>query len=240
MKNQLIVTASVLFISLGAAAGTLKGTVTDEKDAPMAGVEVSVWGKENIKSKTDNRGQFKLTSDELVPGNRYAVKAEKEGFMMAQTSFGTEMYEDEEDMEPIEIVMRKEEIEPEGETFKYKDPALAGSGMNDIPVADESDDSDSSDEAEESEAEEAKPAETKPAETKPAETKPAETKPAETKPAETRPAETKPAETKPAETKPAETKPAETKPAETKPVETKPAETKPAETKPAEEKPAEK
>jgi hypothetical protein len=235
MKKQLIVTTAVLFISLGVSAGTLKGTVTDEKDAPMAGVEVSVWGKENVKGKTDARGQFKLTSDELVPGNRYAVKAELEGYMMAQTSFGTEMYEDEEDMEPLEIVMRKEEIEPETETVENKDPSLAGRG--DVTVTeDEGDDS-----SDEEEAEEAKPAaETKPAETKPAETKPAETKPAETKPAETKPAETKPAETKPAETKPAETKPAETKPAETKPAETKPAETKPAEAKAEETKPAEK
>ena len=92
MKTELTVATILFFTAFGAYAGTLKGTVTDENDAPMAGVEVSVWGKDNIKGKTDARGQFKLTSDDLVAGNRYAVKAEKQGYIMSQASFGTEMY----------------------------------------------------------------------------------------------------------------------------------------------------
>ena len=47
MKTELTVAAVLLMISFGAFAGTLKGTVTDENDSPMAGVDVSVWGKES-------------------------------------------------------------------------------------------------------------------------------------------------------------------------------------------------
>ena len=192
MKTELIVAAVLLMISFGAFAGTLKGTVTDENDSPMAGVDVSVWGKESIKSKTDARGQFKITSDELVPGNRYSVKAEKDGFIMTQASFGTEMYEDEEDMEPLEITMKKEDPEPETPATEVKDPALKG-GTVTAPSSES-----------ESEEEAIKEEETKPAEKE--EAKPAEKE--EAKPAE-KPAEK--AEAKPAEKE--EAKPAE-KPAE--------------------------
>lgn len=192
MKTGFTVAAVLLLTSFGVFAGTLKGTVTDENDSPMAGVDVSVWGKESIKSKTDSRGQFKITSDDLVPGNRYSVKAEKDGYIMSQASFGTEMYEDEEDMEPLEITMKKEEPEPEAPATEAKDPALANAA-NEAPAEVE----------EEKEKEEEKPAEK--AEAKPAEksAEKEEAKPAE-KPAEK--AETKPAEKE--EAKPAE-KPAE-------------------------------
>jgi len=192
MKTELTVAAVLLMISFGAFAGTLKGTVTDENDSPMAGVDVSVWGKESIKSKTDARGQFKITSDDLVPGNRYSVKAEKDGYIMSQASFGTEMYEDEEDMEPLEITMKKEEPEPEAPATEVKDPALKG-GTVTAPSSES-----------ESEEEAVKEEETKPAEKE--EAKPAEKE--EAKPAE-KPAEK--AEAKPAEKE--EAKPAE-KPAE--------------------------
>ncbi|MBQ7556033.1 carboxypeptidase regulatory-like domain-containing protein [bacterium] len=192
MKTRFTVAAVLFLISFGAFAGTLKGTVTDENDSPMAGVDVSVWGKESIKSKTDSRGQFKITSDDLVPGNRYSVKAEKDGYIMSQASFGTEMYEDEEDMEPLEITMKKEDPEPETPATEAKDPALKG-GTVTAPSSES-----------ESEEEAVKEEETKPAEkteAKPAEKE--EAKPAE-KPAEK--TEAKPAEKE--EAKPAE-KPAE-------------------------------
>ena len=188
MKTSFTVAAVLFLVSFGAFAGTLKGTVTDENDSPMAGVDVSVWGKESIKSKTDSRGQFKITSDDLVPGNRYSVKAEKDGYIMSQASFGTEMYEDEEDMEPLEITMKKEDPDPEAPATEAKDPALANAA-NEAPAEVE----------EEKEKEEEKPAEK--AEAKPAEKE--EAKPAE-KPAEK--TEAKPAEKE--EAKPAE-KPAE-------------------------------
>lgn len=190
MKKEISIAAFLILVSLGAAAGTLKGTVTDENDAPMAGVEVSVWGKESIKGKTDARGQFKLTSDDLVAGNRYAVKAEKQGYIMSQTSFGTEMYEDEEDMEPIEISMKKEDPEPEAPATEVKDPAIAAGANTPPPKAEEAEEGTS-------EEPEAKPAE-KPAEKK-EEAKPAEKE--EAKPAEKE--EAKPAEKK-EEAKPAE------------------------------------
>ena len=182
MKKEISIAAFLFLVSLGAAAGTLKGTVTDENDAPMAGVDVSVWGKESIKGKTDARGQFKLTSDDLVAGNRYAVKAEKQGYIMSQTSFGTEMYEDEEDMEPIEISMKKEDPEPEAPATEVKDPAIAAGANTPPPKAEEAEEGTS-------EEPEAKPAE-KPAEKK-EEAKPAEKE--ETKPAEKK-EEAKPAE----------------------------------------------
>ena len=190
MKTELTVAAVLLMISFGAFAGTLKGTVTDENDSPMAGVDVSVWGKESIKSKTDARGQFKITSDDLVPGNRYSVKAEKDGFIMTQASFGTEMYEDEEDMEPLEITMKKEEPEPETPATEVKDPALKG-GTVTAPSSESEEEAVKEEETKPAEKEEAKPAEKE--EAKPAE-KPAEK--AEAKPAEKE--EAKPAE-KPAE-----------------------------------------
>lgn len=194
MKTELTVAAVLLMISFGAFAGTLKGTVTDENDSPMAGVDVSVWGKESIKSKTDARGQFKITSDDLVPGNRYSVKAEKDGYIMSQASFGTEMYEDEEDMEPLEITMKKEEPEPEAPATEVKDPALKG-GTVTAPSSESEEEAVKEEETKPAEKEEAKPAE-KPAEKE--EAKPAE-KPAEK--AEAKPAEKE--EAKPAE-KPAE------------------------------------
>jgi hypothetical protein len=194
MKTELTVAAVLLMISFGAFAGTLKGTVTDENDSPMAGVDVSVWGKESIKSKTDARGQFKITSDDLVPGNRYSVKAEKDGFIMTQASFGTEMYEDEEDMEPLEITMKKEDPEPETPATEVKDPALKG-GTVTAPSSESEEEAVKEEETKPAEKEEAKPAE-KPAEKE--EAKPAE-KPAEK--AEAKPAEKE--EAKPAE-KPAE------------------------------------
>lgn len=194
MKTELTVAAVLLMISFGAFAGTLKGTVTDENDSPMAGVDVSVWGKESIKSKTDARGQFKITSDDLVPGNRYSVKAEKDGYIMSQASFGTEMYEDEEDMEPLEITMKKEEPEPEAPATEVKDPALKGGAVT-APSSEFEEEAVKEEETKPAEKEEAKPAE-KPAEKE--EAKPAE-KPAEK--AEAKPAEKE--EAKPAE-KPAE------------------------------------
>lgn len=190
MKTELTVAAVLLMISFGAFAGTLKGTVTDENDSPMAGVDVSVWGKESIKSKTDARGQFKITSDDLVPGNRYSVKAEKDGYIMSQASFGTEMYEDEEDMEPLEITMKKEEPEPEAPATEVKDPALKGGAVT-APSSESEEEAVKEEETKPAEKEEAKPAEKE--EAKPAE-KPAEK--AEAKPAEKE--EAKPAE-KPAE-----------------------------------------
>ena len=191
MKTELTVAAVLLMISFGAFAGTLKGTVTDENDSPMAGVDVSVWGKESIKGKTDSRGQFKITSDDLVPGNRYSVKAEKDGYIMSQASFGTEMYEDEEDMEPLEITMKKEEPEPEAPATEVKDPALKGGTVTAPSSESESEEAVKEEETKPAEKEEAKPAEKE--EAKPAE-KPAEK--AEAKPAEKE--EAKPAE-KPAE-----------------------------------------
>ena len=208
MKTKIFAAALALLLTTGALAGTLKGIVTDESDHPMQGVTVSVWGKENIKGVTDARGNFKLTSDELLAGNRYAVKATKEGYIMAQNSFGTEMYEDEEDMEPLEISMKKEDVIPET-------PAVEHTASGPIKAPEKGEVEKESETVEDEDTEEAKPAETKPAEAaKPAETKPAE----EAKPAETKPAETKPVEAaRTAETKPAEeAKPAETKPAETK------------------------
>ena len=191
MKTSFTVAIVLSLLSFGAFAGTMKGTVTDENGTPMAGVDVSVWGKESIKSKTDARGQFKITSDDLVPGNRYSVKAEKDGFIMTQASFGTEMYEDEEDMEPLEITMKKEDPEPETPATEVKDPALKGGTVTAPSSESEEEEAVKEEETKPAEKEEAKPAEKE--EAKPAE-KPAEK--AEAKPAEKE--EAKPAE-KPAE-----------------------------------------
>ena len=126
-----------------------------------------------------------------MPGNRYSVKAEKDGFIMTQASFGTEMYEDEEDMEPLEITMKKEDPEPETPATEVKDPALKGGTVTAPSSESEEEEAVKEEETKPAEKEEAKPAEKE--EAKPAE-KPAEK--AEAKPAEKE--EAKPAE-KPAE-----------------------------------------
>jgi len=112
MKKFISIILTVVFLaSQFAAAGIMFGSVTDEEGNPVKDAEVKIWGKE-ISTKTDAKGKFRIKSDKLIVGNRYSVKVKMEGFNSGQT-FSTEIFEDEEDMEPMEVELYKEEALPE-------------------------------------------------------------------------------------------------------------------------------
>ncbi|MCX7846880.1 MAG: carboxypeptidase-like regulatory domain-containing protein [bacterium] len=94
--------------------GVLFGTVKDENGKPVAGATVRVYGKE-ISATTDSQGRFRIESKELLDGNMYSVTVSAEGYDDAQT-IGTEMFDDPEEMEPLEITLYKTEPLPEPTT----------------------------------------------------------------------------------------------------------------------------
>jgi len=128
MKKTII---AVLIIFTGSSiatfAGTVFGSVKDEKGKPVIGAEVKIYGK-NIKTKSDKKGKFKIESEELADGNRYSVKVNAKGYNTGQT-LSTEVFDDPEEMEALEVVMYKEEPMPEpvaaptGMVQKIKKPA---------------------------------------------------------------------------------------------------------------------
>lgn len=99
--------AAVLGVSL-VPAGVLTGTVKGDGGAALSGAKVAVFGKE-LSATTDAGGKFRITSDELLDGNKYSVTVTADGYDVAQT-ISVEMYEDPADMEPIEIEMLKTEV----------------------------------------------------------------------------------------------------------------------------------
>ena len=130
-----LITAVTLVAVHCALAGVLIGTVKDEEGKPMANINVSVWGKD-IKGKTDSKGDFRIQSEELLVGNRYAIKVEAEGYDSAQT-FSTEIFADESDMEPLDLTVYKEQ-EIELDIPTNFPPGMMGytfGATNRIPVA---------------------------------------------------------------------------------------------------------
>lgn len=111
--KKFIIALSIIFAtaSLSSLAGTVFGTVKDEKGKPVKGAEVKIYGKD-IKTKTDEKGKFKIESDKLIDGNRYSVKVEAEGYDSGQT-LSTEIFDDPEEMEALDVVMYKAEPLPE-------------------------------------------------------------------------------------------------------------------------------
>ncbi len=102
--------SSSLAAVLGASVvlgGALFGTVKGDSGAALSGAKVAVFGKE-LSATTDAGGKFRITSDELLDGNKYSVTVTADGYDVAQT-FSVEMYSDPADMEPIEIEMYKTE-----------------------------------------------------------------------------------------------------------------------------------
>lgn len=116
MKHLCILSGLVLATALCPAlrAGVLFGTVKDEEGKPIAGAEVRVYGKD-ISTKTDAQGKFRIESKELLDGNMYSVTVSAEGYDDSQT-FGTEMFDDPQEMEPLEIELYKTEPLPESST----------------------------------------------------------------------------------------------------------------------------
>lgn len=99
-----------LALILGAGVvlgGALFGTVKDENGAAVEGAAVAVFGKE-LTTTTDKDGKFRITSEELVDGNKYSVTVTADGYDVAQT-VSVEMYEDPAEMEPVEVAMYKTE-----------------------------------------------------------------------------------------------------------------------------------
>jgi len=85
MKNLIFTLALVFALaSLHSFAGSIFGSVKDENGNPVAGAEVKVYGKD-IKTKTNEKGLFKIENELLVDGNRYSVRVEADGFDSGQT-----------------------------------------------------------------------------------------------------------------------------------------------------------
>lgn len=99
--------AAVLGASM-VPGGVLMGTVKGDGGAALSGAKVAVFGK-TLSATTDAGGKFRITSDELLDGNKYSVTVTADGYDVAQT-ISVEMYEDPADMEPIEIEMLKTEV----------------------------------------------------------------------------------------------------------------------------------
>ncbi len=168
MKKTALTLLIIFIISSASSfAGTVYGTVKDEDGKAVTGAEVKIYGKD-IKTKSDEKGNFKIISDDLLDGNRYSVKVNAEGYDTGQT-LSTEVFDDPEEMESLDVVMYKEEPMP--------DPVPAPTGMVQgfanqpyeiINVTEEIE--------EEMLIPEEKPEETKP-EAKPEEAKPEEAKP---------------------------------------------------------------
>jgi len=111
--KKTIIALSIIFTatSISTFAGTVFGTVKDEKGKPIAGAEVKIYGKD-IKTKSDEKGNFKIENEGLMDGNRYSVKVNAKGYDTGQT-LSTEVFDDPEEMEALEVVMYKEEPMPE-------------------------------------------------------------------------------------------------------------------------------
>lgn len=114
VRHLPVMCVSLLFLASSARGGVLFGTVRDEHGNPVAGATVRVYGKE-LSTKTDSQGRFRIESKELLDGNMYSVTVSAEGFDDGQT-IGTEMFDDPEEMEPLEIVLYKTEPLPEPST----------------------------------------------------------------------------------------------------------------------------
>ena len=112
MKTTTITLSIIFMISTATSfAGTVFGSVKDEDGKPVADAEVKIYGKD-IKTKSDEKGNFKIVSDGLADGNRYSVKVNAKGYDTGQT-LSTEVFDDPEEMEALDVVMYKETPMPE-------------------------------------------------------------------------------------------------------------------------------
>jgi len=115
MTMRIVVTATLIMALAGTlSAGVMFGVVVDEEGNAVNGAKVAVWGKEGLEATTDAEGKFRITSDELVDGNRYSVTVNAEGFDQGQT-MSVEIFADVDEMEPMEIELYKAQPLPEPE-----------------------------------------------------------------------------------------------------------------------------
>jgi len=188
MKNISLILSIIIVISSAMSfAGTIFGTVKDEDGKPVVGAEVKIYGKD-IKAKSDEKGNFKIVNEGLVDGNRYSVKVNAKGYDTGQT-LSTEVFDDPEEMESLDVVMYKEEPIPESVPAPTGVvQAIANQAYGIINVHEEVE--------EEMLIPEEKPEEAIPEATKPEETTPEVTKPEEATPEVTKPEEATPEEAK--------------------------------------------
>ncbi len=123
MKLQMILTVvCVLSIAVNSFGCVLFGSVKDENGKPIDGAKVKVYGK-TCYGFTNSKGEFRIDNDELIDGGRYSVTVTAKGYDSGQT-LATEVFEDPEEAEALEVTMYKEEPIPE--------PTAASTNVSDM------------------------------------------------------------------------------------------------------------
>jgi len=105
----------------------LFGTVKDENGKPINGAKVKVYGK-TCYGFSNTKGEFKINNDELIDGGRYSVTVTAKGYDSGQT-LATEVFEDPEEGEPLEVTMYKEEPEPKVTVAPTNVPSMYGNTL---------------------------------------------------------------------------------------------------------------
>jgi|GEM_PF-1498921 len=127
MKLQMILTVvCILSIAVNSFGCVLFGTVKDENGKPIDAAKVKVYGK-TCYGFTNSKGEFKIDDDQLIDGGRYSVTVTAKGYDSSQT-LATEVFEDPEEAEPLEVVMYKEEPAPEPVPAPTNAPPVYGYG----------------------------------------------------------------------------------------------------------------
>ena len=126
MHLRLIATIATAVIAGATLAGTLFGTVKDDKDKPVANAEVKVYGKDDLKTKSDANGKFKIESKDLLDGNKYSVTVTADGYDSSPQT-AVEMFDNPKDMDPIEVKLYKPEPVPASWTNEMSNPFARGS-----------------------------------------------------------------------------------------------------------------
>jgi len=115
----------VLAIAGNSFGCVLFGTVKDENGKPIDAAKVNVYGK-TCYGFSNSKGEFKIDSDELIDGGRYSVTVTAKGYDSGQT-LATEVFEDPEEAEALDVTMYKAEPEPEVTEAPTNVPAMYGS-----------------------------------------------------------------------------------------------------------------
>ena len=127
MRLKTILTVTCVLAIAGNSFGcALFGTVTDENGKPIDAAKVNVYGK-TCYGFSNSKGEFKIDSDELIDGGRYSVTVTAKGYDSGQT-LATEVFEDPEEADALEVTMYKEEPEPEVTAASTNVPAMYGYG----------------------------------------------------------------------------------------------------------------
>ncbi len=127
MRLKTILTVICVLAIAGTSFGcVLFGTVKDENGKPIDAAKVKVYGK-TCYGFSNSKGEFKIDSNELIDGGRYSVTVTAKGYDSGQT-LATEVFEDPEEAEPLEVTMYKAEPEPEVTAASTNVPAMYGYG----------------------------------------------------------------------------------------------------------------